>query len=230
MVRHSINTQNPIHALVGEMDQAFNEADTCRKYVVPKLVNSNWDKTPYSFTEQRSFTDGRIIPLGGRMTRGQRKRADYLLRYTHDFNIAVVEAKANLKLPADGLQQAKEYAEILDLKFAYATNGKGIVEFDYFTGKITELESFPTPDDLWYRYAAGMKITTDKKPEYLTPYDHTSGKNTRYYQEIAINRTVQAILKGQEKSPTNDGHRHRQDLCCLPDLLEVMEISMEPSW
>ncbi len=87
-----------------------------------------------SFTEQRTFTDGRILVAGGRVRRGPQKRADYLLRYTRDFAIAVVEAKAEYRTPGAGLQQAKEYAEILGLKFAYATNGHGIIEFDYLTG------------------------------------------------------------------------------------------------
>ena len=103
----------------------LNEADTCRKYVVPRLTKSGWDDEPHSFTEQRSFTDGRIFLVGDKPKRRKQKRADYLLRYTRDFMIAVVEAKPKYKKPGDGLQQAKEYAEILGLKFAYATNGDG---------------------------------------------------------------------------------------------------------
>jgi type I restriction enzyme R subunit len=75
----------------------MNEADTCRKYVVPKLIEAGWDNAPHSFTEQRTFTDGRIIPLGNKIRRGKQKRADYLLRYTRDFSIAIVEAKAGRK-------------------------------------------------------------------------------------------------------------------------------------
>jgi len=77
------------------------------------------------------------------------KRADYILRYKRDFMLAVVEAKASYKNPSDGLQQAKEYAEILGVKFAYSTNGHGIVEHDYLTGRERETETFPSPDDLW---------------------------------------------------------------------------------
>jgi type I restriction enzyme, R subunit len=84
-------------------------------------------------TEQRTFTDGRIIPVGTHIRRGKQKRSDYLLRYTRDFSIAVVEAKPDYRYPADGMQQAKEYAEILGLKFAYSTNGHGIIEFDFTT-------------------------------------------------------------------------------------------------
>lgn len=113
----------------------MNEADTCRKYVLPKLISASWDNDPHSFTEQKTFTDGRIVVIGNLTHRRRQKRADYLLRYTRDFMIAVVEAKAAYKSPGDGLQQAKEYAEILGLKFAYSTNGHGIIESDYLTGQ-----------------------------------------------------------------------------------------------
>jgi type I site-specific restriction endonuclease len=85
----------------------MNEADTCTKYVVPKLVEAGWDNDPHSFTEQRSFTDGRIIPLGNKVRRGKQKRADYLLRYRRDFPIAIVEAKADYKTPAAGWRSTK---------------------------------------------------------------------------------------------------------------------------
>ena len=85
----------------------MNEADTCREYVVPRLRDAGWEEPPHSFTEQRTFTDGRIIPVGNKVRRGKQKRADYLLRFTRDFPIAVVEAKADYKSPSSGLQQAK---------------------------------------------------------------------------------------------------------------------------
>jgi type I restriction enzyme, R subunit len=107
------------------------EADTCRKFVVPKLQTSGWDNEPHSIAEQRSITDGRIIPVGKGFIRRPPKRVDYLLRYTRDFPLAVVEAKAAYKMAGDGLQQAKTYAEMLGLKFAYATNGLEIIEYDY---------------------------------------------------------------------------------------------------
>ena len=106
-----------------------NEADTCRKFVLPKLMAAGWDNEPHSFIEQKTFTDGRIVVSGEKIFRRPQKRADYLLRYTRDFPIAVIEAKAEYKTAGAGLQQAKEYAEILGLKFAYSTNGHGIIEF-----------------------------------------------------------------------------------------------------
>ncbi|MCI0416463.1 DEAD/DEAH box helicase family protein [bacterium] len=177
----------------------ITEADTCRKYVLPKLVEAGWDNEPHSFTEQKSFTDGRIVVAGKKVIRLPQKRADYLLRYTRDFMIAAVEAKPAFKLPADGLQQAKEYAQILGLKFAYATNGRAIVEFDYLTGKETEMDSFPSPEDLWNRLKAAQDLTTDAANRLITPSHHLSGRTPRYYQEIAINSAVERILKGQKR-------------------------------
>src|SRR5438445_1202160 len=129
----------------------ITEADTCRKYVLPKLLAAGWDNDPHSFTEQKTFTDGRIVVTGTLTHRRRQKRADYLLRYTRDFTIAVVEAKAAYKSPGDGLQQAKDYAEILGLKFAYSTNGHGIIQLDYLTGRERPLTAFPAPSHPWTR-------------------------------------------------------------------------------
>ena len=101
----------------------ITEADTCREFVTPRLVEAGWGTAPHVIGEQRSFTNGRIIVAGGKVRRGKQKRADYLLYYRRDYPLAVVEAK-EIGLPAEtGVQQAREYAEILGLKFAYATNG-----------------------------------------------------------------------------------------------------------
>src|SRR6059036_3142058 len=121
-----------------------SEADTCRKYVVPLLQSAGWDSEPHSIAEQRSITDGRIVPVGKGFVQKPPKRVDYLLRYRRDFPLAVVEAKAAYKRASAGLQQAKSYAEMLGLKFAYATNGEEIVEFDYFTGIEKLRTDYPT--------------------------------------------------------------------------------------
>jgi type I restriction enzyme R subunit len=175
------------------------EADTCRKYVVPKLVDAGWDTEPHSFTEQKTFTDGRIVVAGTKVRRRPSKRADYLLRYTRDTMIAVVEAKPEYRLPGDGLQQAKDYAEILGLKFAYATNGHGVVEFDYLTGQERELVTFPSPAELWGRLRAAQGLSDDDARRVLAPSYHDVGKSPRYYQEIAINRAVRAIVQGNRR-------------------------------
>jgi len=178
----------------------MTEADTCRKYVVPLLVAAGWDNDPHSIAEQRTFTDGRIIAHGGQAKRRPGKRADYLLRYTRDFPVAVVEAKAIYKKPADGLQQAKDYAAILGIPFAYSTNGEAIIEFDFTTGLERELANFPTPDVLWARFRQAERLTNDQVVDrLLTPANLTTGKEPRYYQRIAINRVIRAILKGQRR-------------------------------
>ena len=136
---------------------------------------------------------------GANARRGPQKRADYLLRYTRDFTIAVVEAKADYKTPGTGMQQSKDYAEILGLTFAFSTNGKGIVEFDYLTGLERELDSFPTPEELWGRLRNEQGLDEEAAERLLTPSHHLSGKSPRYYQETAINRVVQAVLQGQRR-------------------------------
>jgi type I restriction enzyme R subunit len=175
----------------------LNEADTCRTYVLPKLYSAGWEDTQIS--EQKSFTDGRIVLVGNRAIRRPQKRADYLLRYRKDFPIAVVEAKAIYRTAGNGLQQAKEYAQILGLKFAYATNGHSIIEHDFLTGLDNEIQNFPKPSELWDRLRAAENISESVGERLLTPYYHLSGKSPRYYQEIAINGAVQAILQGKRR-------------------------------
>jgi type I restriction enzyme R subunit len=173
----------------------LNEADTCRKYVTPSLQAAGWDKDPHRINEQVTFTDGRIIVTGTQARRRPGKRADYILRYRPDMPIAVIEAKPDNSPAGDGMQQAKEYAEILGLKFAYATNGISILEFDFSTGEERELPCFPDPDDLWRRLSEIERVSEDITQRLLSPSYHLSGKSPRYYQEIAINRTIQAVLQ-----------------------------------
>jgi len=177
------------------------EADTCRTYVAPKLYAAGW--TDEQIREQVSFTDGRIIPVGRGHTRKPAKRADYLLRYRPDFPMAIVEAKAEYKQPADGLQQAMDYAEILGVRFAYSTNGLGIVEHDYTTGREQTLDAFPSPDELWRRLRGEIGLADDKDAQdALFPFHREIGgtlREPRYYQEIAINRATQAVIKNQKR-------------------------------
>ena len=203
-----------------------NEADTCRKFVVPKLQAAGWDNEPHSIAEQRSFTDGRIVVRGNKAERQKTKRADYLLRYTRDFPIAVTEAKAEYKKAADGLQQAKEYGEILDLKFAYATNGKEIIEFDFITGIERFVETFPTPPNCGRACMAAQKLASDTVERLLTPFNLSNGKIPHYYQRIVIDRAVYAILGGKARV-AHHGHRHRQDRGGVSDLLETLVEQME---
>lgn len=178
----------------------LNEADTCRVYVTPKIREAGWEDQPHSIKEQKTFTAGRVQFQGSTYRRGEQKRADYVLRYTRDFPIAVVEAKPESDQPGKGMQQAKDYAEILGLKFAYATNGHHIIEFDYLTGQEIELSAYPTPDELFRRLKASQGIEEDAAEKLLTPYHHVAGYTPRYYQDIAINRAVQAILQGKPRN------------------------------
>jgi len=182
----------------------ITEADTCRMYVLPKLREAGW--TDDQIREQKYFTDGRVVMAGRKHFRRPGKKTDYLLHYRADYKVAVVEAKAAYKKPADGLQQAMEYAEILGLRFAFSTNGHGIVEHDYTTGKQRTLESFPSPQDLWSRLCAAEGLTDDKAAEdLLFPFNRElrspdgSIKVPRYFQEIAIHRAVQAVLQGRPR-------------------------------
>jgi type I restriction enzyme R subunit len=173
------------------------EADTCRTLVLPKLYAAGWSDE--QIAEQRTFTDGRIVVHGARATRRAGKRADYLLRYTRDQFLAVVEAKSDEEQAAAGLQQAKDYAEILGLKFAYATNGLEIIEFDYLTGLERIIPAFPTPAELWERLRGAEKLTDDAASHLLTLANLTTGKEPRYYQRIAIERAVQSIVQGKKR-------------------------------
>ena len=177
----------------------MNEADTCRVLVTPKLKESGWDTPPFGIGEQRIFTNGRIIVSGGKVRRGKQKKADYLLYYRRDLPIAVVEAKDIGEAAETGVQQAKDYAETLGLKFAYATNGKRIIEIDYLSGTEKDVEKYPSPEELWQRLTTGRNIPENAQPPLLEPYNLTGGKLPRYYQDIAIGRVVEAIVSGQKR-------------------------------
>lgn len=176
----------------------MNEADTCRIYVEPKLRIAGWETPPCSVSSQPIIAPGKIIPYGQKTKRQPAQRPDYILRYAPHVMLAVVEAKRDTLPPAEGLQQAKAYAQKLDLKFAYATNGLRVVEFDFLTGHERELDTFPAPAELWRRRYPG----TDSRLQdgLLVPYYRFHNMQPRYYQEIAINRTVEAMLSQQRRN------------------------------
>jgi len=176
----------------------MSEADTCRAFVLPKLYAAGW--TDDQIAEQRTLTAGRIMVVGQKTWRHPQKRADYLLRHKSGTMLAVVEAKASHKKPADGLQQSKDYAQMLDLKFAYSTNGESIVEFDYLRGTETVLDAFPSPDELWNRLKGPLGLATEEQQKsFLTPAHPLPGKPMRYYQQIAVERAIAAILLGKKR-------------------------------
>jgi len=175
-----------------------SEADTCRKDVLPKIYASNW--TDEQILEQRTFTDGKIVVLGRKAKRKKAKRFDYLLRYSQNFPLAIIEAKVKYKEAADGIQQAKDYATILGLKFAYSTNGSDILEFDFLTGIEKEILKFPTPSELWHRLNSVEPLKAGIQETFLKPFFAVAGKEIRYYQRIAINTAIKAILEGQKRA------------------------------
>ena len=175
-----------------------SEADTCRKEVLPKLYASKW--TDDLILEQRTFTDGKIIVIGKKARRKKAKKFDYLLRYSQDFPIAIVEAKRSYKTAGEGMQQAKDYAQILNLKFAYATNGTEILEFNFITGIEKKVKEFPTPDELWNRLNEVEPVKEEIKETLLKPFYPIPSKPARYYQRIAINKAVKAILEGKKRA------------------------------
>jgi len=177
----------------------MKEADNCRTYVLPKLKSAGWEDE--YITEQLVLTPGRIVPIGDRHTRKDGLRPDYVLFIRHNIPIAVVEAKADYKNVGDGLQQAIQYADMLGVKFAFSSNGKGIIEHDFITGLESKIDNLPSPNELWERLKGTFNFE-DKKDETdsLAAYwEEVGGKKPRYYQQVAINKAVNAVLAGQSR-------------------------------
>lgn len=183
----------------------LSERDICTKFITPALEKSGWDKQIQIF-EEVSFTDGKIYVKGKFTARGNRKRADYILYYKTNIPIAIIEAKDNNHSVRAGIQQALDYAEILDIPCVFSSNGDGFLFHDKTgTGSNIEtdldLDNFPTPEQLWQKYKKYKGIVTPEA-ENIASQDYfldNSGRKPRYYQEIAINRTVEAIANGQNR-------------------------------
>lgn len=183
----------------GDQGLMLTEADTCRELVTPAIQSAGWGQAPFSIGEQHQITAGRIVLIGGKARRAKQRRSDYLLYYRRDFPIAVIEAK-EVGLPAEnGVQQAREYAEMLGLRFAYATNGKRIIEIDYAAGTEKEVDRYATPSELWARLNQATGLQATEQERLLEPYNLTSGKIPRYYQDAAIRNVVEAILGGKQR-------------------------------
>ena len=181
----------------------MTEEDIKLQFITPAIV-SKWDQS--KITMETSITDGRINLKGNLVSRQKPKKADYILYINKYKPIAVVEAKDNTHSVSYGLQQAMTYAQMLDVPFAYSSNGDGFMEHDFITGQEREIEldKFPTSDELVKRWEcganAGAGLSENEKKIIAQPY--YSSQNTydpRYYQRNAINRTVEAIAKGQER-------------------------------
>jgi type I restriction enzyme R subunit len=187
--------------------KSLTEADIRTKFITPALVGADGDKWDVmtQIREEVYFTKGRVIVRGKTVKRGEAKKADYLLSFKPNLPLAVIEAKDNNFSVGAGMQQALEYAEILDVPFAYSSNGDAFLEHDrtVTNGTVTReipLNQFPTPEALWARYCVA-KGWTPSQQQVTTQdyYDDGLRRSPRYYQLIAINRTVEAIARGVDR-------------------------------
>jgi type I restriction enzyme R subunit len=181
----------------------LSESDICDRYISPALVTGGWATSRWR--REFDFTDGRIIVRGRLVARGKRKRADYLLFYRPNLPIALIEAKDNTHSIGAGMQQALGYASSLDVPFVFSSNGDGFLFHDR-TGTFPNVEQqlalaeFPDPETLWVHYKA-WKGLDDADEALITSPNHPdlSGKAPRYYQQLAINRSIEAISRDQRR-------------------------------
>ena len=178
----------------------LKEQEIRTMFITPALKDKGWEVMK-NMREEYYFTDGRVIVAGSQHSVAEGKKADYLL-YHNGMPIAVIEAKDNKHAVGGGMQQAIDYALILDLKFAYSSNGDAFLEHDFITGKETELklDEFPSEEELFARYLASKNYTPEVQHIVETPYYYDAySHEPRYYQRIAVDRTVEAIAKGQQR-------------------------------
>jgi type I restriction enzyme, R subunit len=186
--------------------KTLTERDICTKFITPAIIErAGWNRDT-QLREELSLTKGRVIVKGKLHTRGKQKRADYVLYHKTNIPLAVVEAKDNNHTARSGIQQAIEYAELLDVPFAYSSNGDGFIEHDrsVTSGEVERelaLHEFPTPEELWRRYCdyKGIENLHEKKIVSQDYYPSPESKAPRYYQLTAINKTIEAIAKGQNR-------------------------------
>ncbi|MEW9530813.1 EcoAI/FtnUII family type I restriction enzme subunit R [Microbispora sp. NPDC049125] len=180
------------------------EDETCKRFVLPALAQAGWSTE--QIKGQYRISRGRIQPTARRHRQERPLIADYLLEYSDGLPLAVVEAKRSRRDPADGFEQVKRYAELLDVPFAYTTNGRRTIEIDSCTGLTHEITEFPSPEELWSRYCAHRGLADDLQValasaplnQNVRNWDNTP-KEPRYYQLNAINLAVQAIAKGEQR-------------------------------
>jgi len=183
----------------------LSERDICTKFITPAVINAGWDLHT-QIREEVSFTKGRIIVRGKLHSRGEQKRADYILYYKSNIPIAVIEAKDNSHGVGSGMQQALNYAETLGIPFVFSSNGDGFLLHDR-TGLAAQTEQelalnrFPSPAELWHRYCQwkGIETETARQTVEMPYYDDGTGRAPRYYQANAINNTVEAVARGQQR-------------------------------
>ncbi len=180
----------------------LSETDICTQYITKAVVDAGW-VLKSQVRQEVYFTNGRIIVKGDKIQRGERKFADYILYYKANKPMAIIEAKDNNHSVGAGMQQGLDYGEILDIPYVFSSNGDAFIEHDR-TGKAEEIEreitldEFPGPEELWRRYKEWKGIDEKVEPALTQEY-YIDEKKPRYYQEVAINRTVEAISKGENR-------------------------------
>ena len=182
----------------------FSERDICTKYITPALERSGWDIAT-QIHEEFALTNGRVLVRGHLHTRAKNKRADYVLFYKPNIPIAIIEAKDNNHVIADGMQQGLGYGEMLEVPFIFSSNGDGFlfhnkIAHDGIIERELSLDEFPSPDLLWLWWSAHRGMT-EAQNSIITQdyYSDGSNKTPRYYQLLAINKTIEAIAKGQNR-------------------------------
>jgi len=185
--------------------KSLSERDICTKFITPAIEKAGWDRL-VQLLEEVSFTDGKIFVRGKLTARGKAKRADYILYYKPNIPIAIIEAKDNNHSLRAGIQQALDYAKILDIPCVFSSNGDGFLFHDRTATDENietelDLSSFPTPEQLWEKYKKykGIETPSAEKIAGQEYYFDGTGRKPRYYQQIAVNRTVEAIAKGQNR-------------------------------
>jgi type I restriction enzyme R subunit len=185
---------------------SLSEEDIKLRYITPAITKQGWSVTDISMEAKVKLTDGKINLRGNLVARGKAKYADYLLYYNRATPIAIVEAKDANHSVSHGMQQAKEYAVMMDIPFAFSSNGFGFQEYDFLTGKerTISMDEFPTKDELYTRFLhesnKGQGISDDELKVINQPY--CTGQDIfppRYYQRNAVNRTVNAVARGDKR-------------------------------
>jgi type I restriction enzyme R subunit len=183
--------------------KSLSESDICDRFISPALIGSGWHETRWR--REYAFTAGRIIVRGELVARGKQKRADYLLFYKPSIPIAIIEAKDNTHSIGAGMQQGLAYSNALDIPFVFSSNGDGFLFHDK-TGNANQiettlsLEEFPSPEDLWNRYKVWKGLEPGSETLVTSPsYQYMSDEPPRYYQQLAVNRTIEAIARGQKR-------------------------------
>jgi type I restriction enzyme R subunit len=180
--------------------KTLSERDICTKFITPAIERAGWD-IQSQIREEVAFTAGRIMVRGKTISRGERKRADYILYYNNNLPIALIEAKDGSHGVGDGMQQALQYAESLDIPFVYSSNGMGFLEHDRIGTSAVEseisLDAFPSPAALYQRYCEEKGISSDIETAIMQEYHPATPP--RYFQRVAINRVVEAVARGQNR-------------------------------